>query len=90
MAFLALGCATSSPYRGEAPLSISYMRHLEHDDPRSPPRVETLATANLANPSDRPITVVLDCSESRRTITVAPKSVEHVLLDPKDSQCEVR
>jgi hypothetical protein len=87
---LTMGCATSSPYQGEPALSVSYLRHLEHDDPRSPPRVVTIATANVANVTDNQVTVVLDCTESRHTLTIAPKTVEHVLLDPKDLSCEVQ
>ena len=85
-----LGCATSSPYRGEDTLSVSYLRHFVRDDPRLPAHIETITTANVANPTDHALTVVLDCTESLHTLTIAPKTVEHVLLDPKDSHCEVK
>jgi hypothetical protein len=28
-----MGCATSRPYQGEPALSVSYLRHIEHDNP---------------------------------------------------------
>jgi hypothetical protein len=62
---------------------------MEHDDPRLPPWVETIATANVTNPSTHEMTVVLDCTESRHTLTIAPRTTEHVLLDPRDTSCSV-
>jgi hypothetical protein len=90
----ALGCATSSRYAGPVAdrplLSVSYMRHVMHTpDARQIPYVETIATANVTNPSDHPMVVVLDCTETRRSLTIAPRTTEHVLLDPKDASCEV-
>lgn len=92
--FLA-SCATSSPFIGpvsEKPqLSVSYMRHMMHtNDLRQVPYIDTIATANVSNPSTHAIHVTLDCSESLHYLDVAPRTTEHVLLDPKDEKCELR
>jgi len=92
--FLA-GCATSSPFTGpvsEKPaLSVSYLRHVMHtNDIWQQPYVETIATAAIANPSNHPMHVVLDCTATTTTLDVAPRTIEHVLLDPKDTSCELK
>jgi hypothetical protein len=93
--FLAAGCATSSPFTGpvsdKPTLSVSYMRHVMHtNDFWQVPYVETIATANVTNPSTSETHVTLDCSESLHFLDIAPRTTEHVLLDPKDSSCELR
>jgi hypothetical protein len=94
LAFL-VACATTSPFTGpvdEKPtLTITYMRHVVQDiDPRNPPRVETLATANVGNPSNHAMHVVLDCTNSLASLDIEPRTVAHVLLDPKDDSCVLR
>jgi hypothetical protein len=95
LALFLAGCATSSPFTGpvaEKPaLSVSYMRHVMHtNDYWQQMYVETITTANVTNPSTTEIHVTLDCSESLRHLDVAPRTTEHVLLDPKDKACELR
>jgi hypothetical protein len=86
-----LCCATTAAYTGPAGdrplLSVTYQRHLVTDDPRFPPQMKTLATANVVNPSDHPMALTLECTETRTTIYVAPRTTQHVLLDPEDAGC---
>jgi hypothetical protein len=95
LALFLTACATSSPFTGpvaEKPqLSVSYMRHvMRTNDVMQVPYVETLATANITNPSTHAIHVTLDCSESLHYISVAPRTTEHVLLDPTDKACVLK
>jgi len=88
------GCASATAYGGpfgDRPLlSVSYMRHVVPAlDPRFPEHVETLATADVTNPSTKPMRVTLDCTETLTTMTIAPRTTEHVLLDPADTSCTV-
>ena len=91
LALAIAGCATSSAYDGPVSdrplLAVSYLRHFEHDDPRLPPRLETIATADVTNPSFGEMYVVLDCSQSWHALTIKPRTTEHVLLDPQDTAC---
>jgi hypothetical protein len=87
------GCSTTSAFTGpvsdQPTISISYMRHFEMTDPRLPQQLVTIATANVTNASTSPMTVVLDCDRTFTSLTIAPRTTEHVLLDPKDTSCTV-
>jgi len=90
-----IGCATASIYTGPVAarptLTITYMRHLvPSDDPRWPPHLETLATANVTNPSNADMDLALDCTESYTRLNVKARTTEHVLLDPGDKECTVK
>lgn len=95
LALFLAACATSSPFTGpvsEKPqLSISYMRHMMHtNDMWQIPYIETIATANVTNPSTHYTHATLDCSESLHYLTIAPRTTEHVLLDPADKACVLK
>lgn len=85
------GCSTTSAFTGPASerptVSISYMRHFEHDDPRLPPRLETIATADVTNASTHDMSLTLDCTVTRTTLDVPARTTSHVLLDPEDATC---
>jgi hypothetical protein len=89
-----LCCATSNPYTGpvsDKPMvSVSYMRSFVQDDPRLPERMETIATAAITNPSNREMTVTLDCTETLTTVDIKPRTTEHVLLSAGDKECVIR
>ncbi len=95
LALFLVGCATTSPFTGpvsERPtLSVSYMRHVQHTgDFWQMPYVETITTADVTNPSNAPMHVVLDCAESRTSLDIPARTTAHVLLDPKDNACELQ
>jgi hypothetical protein len=89
------GCATASKYTGPVSdrplLSVSYMRHLQHTgDFWDQAYTETIATAAISNPSTRPMTVVLDCTRTLTTLTIAPRTTEYVLLSNEDRECQIQ
>lgn len=52
-----------------------------------PEQLVTVSIADVSNPSNRQMRVRLDCSRTLTTLTVAPRTTEHVLLDPRDRTC---
>lgn len=88
---VSLSCATATAFHGpisdRPQLSVSYMRHFETRDPRLPEQLVTITTAAITNPSTHAMRLRLDCTRTLITLTVAPRTTEHVLLDPKDRSC---
>lgn len=71
-------CATTSPYNG--PEACPFISSTQF-------RKEVIADVN--NPTNEELTLILDCTSSRHTLTIPAHTTQHVLLDRSDKECKL-
>lgn len=77
---------------GERPMArAEQFRHPDGTgDPRLPPTWKTNNVLRVTNPSERSMTIVVDCDpDTRATIEVKKRTTQDVLLTERDKSCDV-